>query len=91
MGKTKEVNKTNTPYLDELIKEAKESVEKSISFLRCFSGVERSELHLEDLLEIQKLDRNTQLDGSSFYEIYSVKRKVNNKQVSPKVQSGKKS
>jgi len=45
----------------------------------------------EDLLEIQKLDRNTQLDGSSFYEIYSVKRKVNNKQVSPKVQSGKKS
>ena len=35
----------------------------------------------EELLEIQKLDSDTQLDGNSFYEIYSTKRKTNCKQV----------
>ena len=69
MSETKEVNKTNTPYLDELIKEAKESVEKSISFLRCFSGVERSELHLEDLLEIQRVFNTTnEKDDREFFK-----------------------
>ena len=43
-----------------------------------------------ELLEIQKLDTDTQLEGNSFYEIYSSKRKINNKQVSPKVRSPKK-
>jgi len=44
-----------------------------------------------ELLEIQKLDIDTQLEGNSFYEIYSTKRKISNKQVSPKVHSPKKS
>ena len=44
-----------------------------------------------ELLEIQKLDTDTQLEGNSFYEIYSSTRKINNKQVSPKVHSPKKS
>ena len=43
-----------------------------------------------ELLEIQKLDIDTQLEGNSFYEIYSTKRKINNKHVSPKVRSPKK-
>jgi len=43
-----------------------------------------------ELLEIQKLDSDTQLEGNSFYEIYSTKRKINNKHVSPKVRSPKK-
>ena len=29
-----------------------------------------------ELLEIQKLDIDTQLEGNSFYEIYSTKRKI---------------
>jgi len=45
----------------------------------------------DELLEIQKLDTDTQLEGNSFYEIYSTKRKINGKQVSPKVHSPKKS
>jgi len=45
----------------------------------------------DELLEIQKLDSDTQLEGSSFYEIYSTKRKTNSKQLSPKVNSSKKS
>ena len=45
----------------------------------------------DELLEIQKLDIDTQLDGNSFYEVYSTKRKINNNQVSPKVRSPKKS
>ena len=45
----------------------------------------------DELLEIQKLDTNTQLEGNSFYEIYSTKRKINSKQVSPKMHSSKKS
>ena len=44
-----------------------------------------------ELIEIQKLDIDTQLEGNSFYEIYSTKRKVNNKHVSPKVHSSKRS
>ena len=44
-----------------------------------------------DLLEIQKLDTDTQLEGKSFYEIYSEKRKVNINHISPKVRSPKKS
>ena len=43
-----------------------------------------------ELLEIQKLDTDTQLEGNSFYEIYSAKRKITNKHVSPKVRSPKK-
>jgi len=45
----------------------------------------------DELFEIQKLDIETQLEGDSFYEIYSTKRKINDKQVSPKVHSSKKS
>jgi len=45
----------------------------------------------DELLEIQKLDVETQLAGSSFYEIYSSKRILDRKQVSPKVKSAKKS
>jgi len=45
----------------------------------------------DELLEIQKLDIETQLDGNSFYEIHSTRRKINHNHVSPKVQSSKKS
>ena len=45
----------------------------------------------DELLEIQKLDMETQLDGNSFYEIHSTKRKADHKRISPKVHSPKKS
>ena len=45
----------------------------------------------DELLEIQKLDMETQLDGNSFYEIHATKRKANHKRISPKVHSSKKS
>jgi hypothetical protein len=70
MSETKEVNKTNTPYLDELIEEAKESSEESISFIRCFSGVERAEIHLEDLLEFKRVfNKTNKKDDREFFEI----------------------
>jgi hypothetical protein len=69
MSKTKEVNKTNTPYLDELIAEAKENNEESISISRSFSGMETSELHLEDLLEIKRVFNTTnEKDDREFFK-----------------------